>query len=260
MKLLGRCVKGFYMALGMFCGIPLPFHIWDEKYTSVMVASLPMVGVIIGTVWWAAALLFAALNIPFMLMVAVLTIAPFFLAGFIHLDGYMDTSDALLSRRPLEDKLRILKDPAVGALAVVMLVILFLLQFAVMYTIMEKGKFLALFITVSILSRSCSALSILFLHHMPQSNYAALLAQNLGTAHKIIVVILSLVTIFLSFLYAGASGLIVAVSVILGYVCAMRVVYKNFKGVSGDLLGDSLVIGELCGLVALAMLQGETWF
>ena len=255
MKFLGRLIKGFYMALGMFCGIPLPFHIWDEKYTSIMVASLPLVGMIIGAIWWAIALLLIVLDIPLMLTAAVLAIAPFLIAGFIHLDGYMDTSDALLSCRPLEDRLRILKDPTVGAFAVVMLAILFLMQFAAIYTIAEKKKFLALFIVISVLSRSCSSFSILVLRHMPLSNYAAMLAEKISAAHKIFVIVIALFAIFLSFLYAGVSGLIVTASVVLGYAWAMKIVYKSFKGISGDLLGYSMVIGELSGLLALALLQ-----
>jgi len=256
-----RYIKGFYMSLGMFCGIPLPFHIWDEKLTAVMVASLPLVGAIIGAVWWVASSLLLNLNLPLVMISAILALVPFFAAGFIHLDGYMDTSDALLSRRNLEDKLRILKDPLVGAFAVVMLAVLFLLQFAAMYTIAQGGRYLLLLIIICVLSRSCSSMSILILRHMPISNYAAMLSHNKNSPCKAFVILTMLASIALSFMFAGILGLIVSLAVILGYAAAMRTVYKNFKGVSGDLLGYSLVIGELCGLIALALLQGvELWF
>lgn len=248
--------KGFYMALGMFCGIPLPFHIWDEKLMVIMVACLPLVGVVIGLIWWGIALLLLMPPLPLIMTAAILTAAPFFIAGFIHLDGYMDTTDALLSRRPLEDRLRILKDPCVGAFASIMLVILFLLQFAAIYTIAENGKHLALLIIICVISRSCSALSILVLKHMPESNYGAKLGQNIKAAHKVFVALIGLSAIALSFIYAELSGLIVSAAVVLGYGLAMRVVYKSFKGVSGDLLGYALTISELCGLTALALLQG----
>lgn len=251
------------MALGMFTGIPLPFHIWDEKLTSIMVVSFPLVGLIIGAIWWGVSLLLLLPSFPLVMVSAILTVAPFFIAGFIHLDGYMDTSDALLSRRPPEDKLRILKDPTVGAFAVVMLGILFLLQFAAMYTVVEGGRFMALLITICVISRSCSALAVFVLRHMPISNYAAMLGQNVGKGNKFFVVIIAIAAVGLSYLYAGFYGLIVSVAVILGYIAAMRGVHRNFKGISGDLLGYALVISELCGLVALALLQGleiSIWF
>jgi adenosylcobinamide-GDP ribazoletransferase len=256
-----RYIKGFYMALGMFCGIPLPFHIWDKKLMPVMVASLPLVGAVIGGLWWGAACLLLLtpglpIVLPTIMVAAVLTVLPFFIAGFIHLDGYMDTSDALLSRRPFEDRIKILKDPLVGAFAVIMLATLFLLQFAAMYVITENGRFLALFIVICVVSRSCSAFSILVLRHMPESGYGAMLSQGVGAGHRFFAALGGLAAIILSFAYTGFIGLAVSAAVLLGYFAAIRVVYKSFKGVSGDLLGYALVIGELCGLTALALLQG----
>jgi len=250
-----RYIKAFYMALGMFMAIPLPFHIWDEKLAAVTVSLLPVVGLIIGAVWWGLSLFLINFDFPVVMVSAVLVVIPFLVAGFIHLDGYMDTSDAMLSYRPLEDKLRILKDPNVGAFAVVMLVILFLLQFAAVYTIADGGRYLALLIAVCVVSRSCSALAIFVLRHMPGSNYTAMLGENTGGGVKVFPCIVMLAVITLSFLYAGFSGIIVVAAVVLGYVIAMRKAYKALSGVSGDLLGYSLVVGEVCGLIALALMQ-----
>ena len=244
------------MALGMFIGIPLPFHIWDEKLTAIMVASLPLVGVVIGAIWWGISVLLLMPNFSHVMVAAMLTIAPFFIAGFIHLDGYMDTSDALLSRRPLEDKLRILKDPNVGAFAVVMLGILFLLQFAAMYTVVDGGRFLALLITICVASRCCCAYAIFVMRHMPGSNYIVMLGKNISVTNKIFVILIAASAVGFSFFYAGVYGLIVFAAVVLGYLWAIRVVYKDFKGISGDLLGYALVISELFGLIVLALLQG----
>ena len=251
------------MALGMFCGIPLPFHIWDEKLSSIMTASLPLVGLVIGALWWAAGFLLTFIDFPLLMAAAVLTAAPFFLTGFIHLDGYMDTSDAFFSRRPLEEKLRILKDPAAGAFAVIMLAVLFLLQFAAMYTITENKRYLAMFTAICVMSRCCSALSIFVMRHLPISGYSAMLGKNKHIKNRIFIIIIALIILTLSFLYADIIGLIVTITVILSYTAAIGIVYREFKGISGDLLGYSLVISELCGLIALALLQGlevRLWF
>jgi len=248
------------MSLGMFSGIPLPFHVWDEKYVPIMVASLPMVGLTIGLIWWLAGVLVIALEIPLMIGAAILTLAPFFIAGFIHLDGYMDTSDALLSCRSFEERQRILKDPLVGSFAVVMLGILFLAQFAAMYTIAEQGQYLALVISVSVVSRCCSAFSIYVLRHSHQSNYTSMMSQNISVSNKLFVLTIAFVAARFSYLYAGGLGSAVVVAVILGYVLAMRRVYKSFDGISGDLLGYSMVIGELFGLLAFAILHNTGWW
>ena len=243
------------MSLGMFSGIPLPFHIWNEKYVPLMVASLPLVGFVIGLIWWLAGVLAITLELPLMITAVILTLAPFFVAGFIHLDGYMDTSDALLSYRALEERQRILKDPLVGSFAVVMLGILFLAQFAAMYTIAEQGQYLALVISISVISRCCSAFSIFILRHSHQSNYTSMMSQNISVANKLFVLTIAFVAARFSYLYAGFLGSAVVVAVILGYAVAMRRVYKSFDGISGDLLGFSMVIGELCGLLAFASIH-----
>ena len=255
MKWLKRYVKGFYMSLGMFCGIPLPFHIWDEKLTALMIANFPLVGAVIGTIWWLAAVLLITLPLPLMLTAAFLSLVPFFIAGFIHLDGYMDTSDALLSWRPLEDKLRILTDSRVGAFAVIMLGILLMLQFSAMYEVVQSGRYLALVIAISVVSRCCSALSIFTLPHIPQSNYGSLIKQNIGISHKVFVVIIAMSAIAAAFIYAGFYGVVTVLAVAAGYAAAIAYAFKGFKGISGDLLGYALVISELCGLIALAVLQ-----
>ena len=254
MKHVKGCLEGFYMSLGMFSAIPLPFHIWDERRTPVMIAVFPLIGLIAGALWWLASAILFALDMPIMLSAAILTITPFFIAGFIHLDGYMDTADALLSYRPLEEKMRILKDPNVGAFAVVMLAILFIMQFAAMHALAENREYPAVIIAVMVVSRCCSALCIFSLPHMPGSSYAPLLARGIGLAHKTFVVMVALAAFALSFIYAGRIGAAVLAATVMSYTLSMLKAYRGFKGISGDLLGFALVISELCGFIALAVL------
>ena len=245
------------MSLGMFSAIPLPFHIWNEKHTSIMITAFPLVGLIVGTVWWLASMLLFSLNVSVMLTAATLALIPFFIAGFIHLDGYMDTSDALLSYRSTEEKIRILKDPNVGAFAVVMLGILFVTQFAAMYTIAEGREYFALVIAITVVSRCCSALYVFSLPHIPGSNYAPLITQGINKAHRVFVAMAAISAFAFSFRYAGYAGVIVLAVVVIGYSLGILKAYRGFKGISGDLLGFALVIGELCGLIALAVIQGR---
>ena len=244
------------MALGMFCAVPLPFQVWDEKCMNLMLPCFPLIGGMIGALWWGFAELLIFSGIHLVLVSAVLAVFPFFITGFLHLDGYMDTSDAVLSRRPLEDKLRILKDPHTGAFAVIMTAVLFVLQFAAVYAIAERGKYLISFIIIAVISRCGGAVSILCLTPAPQSGYANMFRRNSKTAHKIFIIFTVVFIIIFSYFCTGIYGIIVAVSVILGYIGAMTCAYGNLKGVSGDLAGFALVVSELCGLFALAVTGG----
>ena len=249
-----RYFKGLYMSFGMFCAVPLPFHFWDETCVNLVLPCFPLVGGLIGVLWWGIAMVLNLSGLHIMLATAVLALVPFLATGFLHLDGYMDTSDAILSRRPIEDKLRILKDPHTGAFGVIMLAVLFTLQFAPAFVFIEKGKNPALLIILPVISRCCSALSVLCLKPMTQSSYANMFRQNTGMAHNIFIIVTAITGIALSFFFSGIQGLIVTGSVISGFTAAMAYAYKDLKGVSGDLAGFALVIGELCGLAALAIL------
>jgi len=249
-----RCLKGLYMSFGMFCAIPLPFHIWDDACVDLILPWFPVVGGLIGVLWWGIARILFLSGIHVMLAAAALALVPFLATGFLHLDGYMDTSDALLSRRPIEEKMLILKDPHTGAFAVIMLAVLFTLQFASAFVFVEKGKNIALLIILPVISRCCSALSVLCLKPMAQSTYANMFRKNTGMAHKLFVIIITVTGITLSFFISGIHGLIVAASAILGFTAAAACAYASLKGISGDLAGFALVIGELCGLAAIAII------
>ena len=241
------------MAFGMFCAVPLPYQLWDDKCMNLMLPCFPLVGALIGALWWGVAELLVFCGIHIILAAAVLAVLPFFATGFLHLDGYMDTSDAVLSRRPLEEKLRILKDPHTGAFAVIMIAVLFVLQFAAAYAAAENGRYFVLLFVISVISRCGAAMSILCLKPMAQSGYANMFRQNTGTSHKIFLIVIALFAIALSFVFAGIYGLIAAGAAILGFIFALAYAYNNLKGVSGDLAGYALVISELCGLFALAI-------
>jgi len=191
------------------------------------------------------------------LAAGILMLVPLLLVGFIHLDGFMDTTDAILSRRSLEEKMRILKDPHPGAFAVIMLVILFVVQYAAVFQSFTKGwpSYVPLFV-IPIVSRCCSALAVLCIRPLTQDGYVKQFRPDSAAPHRIITVLAVICAFALAWLFTGVPGLIVAGVVVLGYAIAMLCAMKSFefKGVSGDLAGFSLVISELCGLVALAVI------
>ena len=241
------------MSLGMFWAVPLPFHIWDDSSVNLMLPFFPLIGVLIGAAWWGIGSLLLLSGIHAVLVSAALMAIPFLLTGFLHLDGYMDTSDAVLSRRPLEDKLRILKDPHTGAFSVIMIGFLFVLQFGAMYAVIDGGKALLLLVFITVASRCCASISLLCMKIMPESGYANMMTQNIHGGHRGFVIVLLLAAAGLAYVFTGLTGLIVVGAVVLGYACALAYARKEFTGVSGDLTGFSLVVGELCGVLALAV-------
>lgn len=77
----------------------------------------PAVGWVLGTVWAAAAWSLARLGCPTGLAGVLLLAVPLFLTGFLHFDGLLDSSDALLAAKSPEQRLVILKDVHMGSFA-----------------------------------------------------------------------------------------------------------------------------------------------
>lgn len=121
--------RAFIMCQSMFCSIPAP-QIWEDKAKDKMLLFLPVVGLEIGSLWALLAWACRVLNLPVLTKGLILSAYPYIITGFIHLDGYMDVTDAVKSWRSLERRREILKDSHVGSFAVIGIVLLMIAQLA----------------------------------------------------------------------------------------------------------------------------------
>ena len=166
-----RWFTGFMMSWGMFLAIPCPCRIWDEKARPHMVACLPLTGGVVGLVWAAMAWLLQRLGCAAPLWAVLLAAAPWLVTGFLHLDGYMDVCDALLSRRDLATRQKILKDSHCGAFAVICMVLLAAGQCA----LFAGAPWLRLLPlgAIPVASRACASVAVQRLRPMGTSQHAA---------------------------------------------------------------------------------------
>lgn len=235
------------MGLGMFTALPCPYRPWDEADRGLMLACLPVIGAVIGLIWSALSLLARAL-LPAVIAAAVITALPALLTGFIHLDGYMDTCDALLSWRPLEERRRILKDVHCGAYAVAGLV--FLILFGLSAALSLGGADLRTLALIPVFSRCGSALCVTTLAPLEHSEYAALRGTPFQRAA---IVAMGLLALVIGRLWLGRGLVVVAAVEWVVYGVSMAWAYHSLRGVSGDLAGFSLSLSETAALLALAL-------
>ena len=241
--------RAFAMCQSMFCSIPFPCNIWEENARDKMLLLLPIVGLEIGAIWAVLAWLCNVLNLPVLVKGLILAVYPYLVTGFIHLDGYMDVTDAVKSYRSLERRREILKDSHVGAFAVIGIAVLLIAQFAFMASAKENADFRIL-VFVSAVSRCCSALAVTALKPMTTSQYAE---QMKPRSH--IVVLLSMTALFIiaGFLFFGRYGFVL-LGCLVGYGVAVRKAYKSLEGMNGDISGYALSIAELCAIAVYALL------
>ena len=232
------------MCQSMFCYIPFPCHVWDEDARGLMLLMLPFVGLEMGLLWAAAAWGLLWLKLPMLVTGFVLAILPFVMTGFIHLDGYMDVTDAVRSCRDLEKRRLILKDSHVGSFAVIGMIFLALGQFALLSSIPE-GANVWILALIPALSRCGSALAVTILPPMTTSQYAR---REKKPGHIWFLSILAAAILIAGLLLCGRDA-VALLGVILGFGLALRYGYKNLGGMNGDISGYSLTCAEFMGLL-----------
>ena len=240
-------LHAFAMCQSMFCSIPAP-QVWDEKAKDKMLLFLPIVGLEIGAIWVGIAWACRLLNLPTMIAALILSAYPYIVTGFIHLDGYMDVTDAIKSWRDLDRRREILKDSHVGSFAVIGIVLLMIAQFAFFASAPADANFLIL-IFVPAVSRCCSSLAVTGLKPMSTSQYAD---QKKPKSH--IVALTAMLCIFLGagFMLCGKYGFAL-IGGMAGYGLALRRGYKSLEGMNGDISGYALTVGELCAVAGYAL-------
>ena len=239
----------FVMCQSMFCAIPCPFQIWDEKARDQLLWCLPLVGLEIGLVWWLVNLLCETFALPVLIQGAVLCAMPLLLTGCIHLDGFMDVTDAVRSCRDLERRREILKDSHVGSFAVIGCILLVLVQFAFCSTAPNwaDAKMLVL---IPVVSRCASAAAVAVLPKMSTSQYVQKKARaaDIGIpAASLLLCLVGAVCIWPAYVWVVAAELAV-------YALALRQAYKSLGGMNGDISGYCLTLAELGALGAMALL------
>ena len=246
-------IYGFIMDLSMFTIIPMPYSFWKEEGRRHMMKLYPLVGLIVGLINYFIYKILFKFNVSIMLLSAITMVTPFILTGMIHLDGFMDVCDALLSRRNKEERIRILKDPNTGAFSVIALAILFILEFSAIQTVIEKGMVLPIII-IPIISRALMGILLLKRESMKESSLGAYYKKGTNKFDIIILYSSIIIASLIMYFIASYKGVLISLGVILSALISVNKSTKELGGMSGDSAGYGLVISEFIGILILALI------
>lgn len=249
---VSNLLKGFAQSMSMYSAIPVPGLKWDSRADRHMLAMYPLVGAVIGGLWMGAARILKGLELPALPCGALLTVLPLLLTGFLHLDGFMDVCDAVLSRRDKARRLEILKDSHTGAFAVISLGILLMLQFSAVHTLFLERERL-LFLLIPILSRGWSGLGLLRLPLLEGSSMGAWARKDTGPWHGVFLGLCAAAAALALGIWGGLPGIAAAAAGTAGYWLAVWFAVGQLGGVSGDVSGYALCISEAASLMAAAL-------
>ena len=248
-------IETILVAFSMFSALPVPQVTWTEKNMRFALLAFPLVGAVIGGVCWLWTLLCHALRFTALMRGTGLCVLPVLLTGGIHLDGYADTCDALASHAPAEKKREILKDPHLGAFAVIRLGVYFVVSLAVWTGLPEYrgGAVLCAFC----LSRCLSALALTVFPLAEGSGLARTFAEASDRSLVRGVLLALTAALSLALVLLGGWSMVLAAAVV--FLRFWMLVRKQFDGLSGDLSGWFLQTVELwmAGALCLAEYLGK---
>ncbi|MDO8670154.1 MAG: adenosylcobinamide-GDP ribazoletransferase [Dehalococcoidia bacterium] len=150
----------FLTALTILTAIPVPRWL-DKSKTAPLsggadvfarsVPYFPLVGLILGLILVGLDFLLR-LAFPPLVVSALLVVAMLLLTGGLHLEGFIDSCDGLLTAKSPEERLAIMKDSRSGAFGVAGAGALLLLRFAALASLVGEARWLALLLA-PVLSR-----------------------------------------------------------------------------------------------------------
>ena len=190
-----------------------------------------------------------------LLFVIFLILIPVFITGGIHLDGFLDTQDALSSWQTKERRLEILKDSHAGAFAIISCTVYFLMYIGVYSCLSVRSMEVIAYSFM--LSRTLSGLSVVTFPQARKKGMVADFSESASTRiTRMVLGIYLIVLCFLIPLTGGICGIgcVISAGVVFGYYYRMS--RKQFGGVTGDLAGYFLQICELALLVGGLIVQG----
>lgn len=246
-------LKSFFIAFSLYAQIPLPQYEWKEEDMKYVFCFFPWVGALIGVCLSLWLYLCDRLQLGGLCRTMIGAAIPLLITGGFHVDGFMDTMDAMHSYQPKERKLEILKDSHIGAFAVIMLSVYGMLFLGALSEL-ENRELQKIVCSGFFLSRCLCGISAVSFPMAKRDGMLFLFADRAGKRTvKVFLYLQSAACIGLMLYWHLPAGLFVA-----GCAAGLLAYYfyrskKEFGGVTGDTAGWFILLCEGSMVVVAAL-------
>lgn len=256
-------LKSLVIALSMYSIVPMPQLDWREDNMRWSLGFLPVVGALAAGLLYLLSMIALSFPMSPLLFAALAVVLPLVVSGGFHMDGFLDATDAIFSRRERTRKLEIMKDPCCGPFALICCGGLLLLEFGAWHQLIGTPSLLPVACLLFVFSRSLTVMAGSRLPYAPTSTLGVLFADRAAGGVRLLGLLealgVSLLLILTGFYAAGTQGLLCAALTTLSgwllYFWYRGMVMKSFGGVTGDLLGYLVELSQLIMLLLLACLS-----
>lgn len=242
------------LALQFFTIVPVHKNLpMEKRQITGMYSLFPSIGASIGAI--SCLLLYFEWS-PLMTGFGIVLLGILF-SGGLHMDGFIDTSDAFFSYRDRVKRFEVLDDPRVGAFGVMAVVLLIVGKVIIVAEVLATDTFHWVFVLlIPFFSRATLVMLFGLTRSAKDSGLAYFFKEKMDSSRLILATACNLfVGLFvIGWLTNAMIALTFAVVFVL-CICVFRNwVMKNFGGVTGDLLGASVEISEVILWITLLLL------
>ncbi len=256
-----RILRIVITSISMYSRLPVPSVFCDEDDMGHIISALPLTGAVIGVLSELLFIILLYFDIPVMGITLLLTLIPLIVTGGFHADGFMDVQDAFNSGQERTRKLEIMKDPHIGAFAVISLAITGITWIAFLYILIflslqskDYSSVYIYFTSFFIVRSFCGLSSLTF----KKAKKNGMLNMETGRGGRADIVILSLQAVIggiLTVCLNMYAGLVLILGLLFYTYLYKGKCVREFGGVTGDTAGYYVVTAETLSIMILVIFE-----
>ena len=252
-------MKRFISILQFMTRIPINIDTgFDEEFHKT-ITYFPLVGLVLGVLIYLIGLVSGIFFDSFITSIIV-TLVLVILTGGLHIDGLGDTFDAIYSYRDKERMLEIMKDSRLGTNSLLAVMFLILLKIGFIYSVINKNLFWTI-IFMPVVAR-LGVIVMMYKTVTPRENGMGNLFIGKASTSMFTIAILYTIALILGiskliFLASTFEVIILIGAIIILFIfnnLFKKYIYKKIDGVTGDILGCTIELGELIYLFCIYLL------
>ena len=249
-------MKRFISILQFMTRIPINIDTgFDEEFHKT-ITYFPLVGLVLGVLIYIIGLVSGIFFDSFITSIIV-TLALVILTGGLHIDGLGDTFDAIYSYRDKERMLEIMKDSRLGTNSLLAIMFLILLKIGFIYSIINNSLLWTV-IFMPVVAR-LGVIVMMYKTVTPRENgMGNLFIGKASTSMFTIAILYTIILIIgiskLIFLASTFEAMMLISTIIILFIfnnLFKKHIYIKIDGVTGDILGCTIELGELIYLFCI---------
>ncbi len=244
-------MKGFISALQFLTVIPLSTKA-DDKSMKIAVVYFPLIGFLIGLLAILVMRVSAAIGLNELAANIFVIIFLVIMTGGLHLDGLADTFDALASGKSKDEMLKIMRDPHIGSVGVLTLILALLSMVALLSCMSGREKAVNI-ILMCVLSRWAMVMVMSCFQYARNEGKARIFIEGINLTMLAIATLMTLTVVFAA---AGLKGIMVFLFTGLLSCLFARHVDGKIGGITGDTLGAVNELAQICTLFSACIFKG----